>query len=233
MSLDVEAITSGYGDRSIVAEISFSIEPGRIMALFGHNGAGKSTILKALLGLIPVSSGSIRLEGEPIERLPVVERLGRGLRLLPEGRGVFPELTVGENLSVVSAANKATGEGADITAADVLELFPVLAERRQSLAGNMSGGQQQMLALGLAIIGSPRCLLLEEPSVGLQPDLVEHLFAQISKICRERGISAILIEHKIASAMKIVDDVLIINSGRVVFTGSNAKARATDIWQFF
>ncbi|MEJ8570083.1 ABC transporter ATP-binding protein [Microbaculum marinum] len=232
MTLVVDRVTSGYGDRSVVAEISFTIEPGRIMALFGHNGAGKSTILKSLLGLIPVSSGTITLDGHNLERLPVTERVEHGLRLLPEGRGVFPELTVEENLAVVSAANPGRDGGA-ITASQVLELFPALAERRQALAGNMSGGQQQMLALGLAIIGSPRCLLLEEPSVGLQPDLVEHLFAQISRICRELGVSAILIEHKIASAMKIVDDVLIINTGEVVFYGSNEETRRTDIWKFF
>lgn len=232
MSLRVDSIAAGYGDRSIVDEISFALEPGKIMALFGHNGAGKSTVLKALLGLIEVSSGKIELDGQRIDRLTIDARLERGLRLLPEGRGVFPELTVEENLAVVANAN-AAGGAMKITPADVLTLFPVLAERRSVLAGSMSGGQQQMLAVGLAILGSPKCLLLEEPSVGLQPDLVEHLFAQISAICKTRDISAILIEHKIASAMKIVDDVLILNSGRVVFMGSNAEARKTDIWQFF
>jgi branched-chain amino acid transport system ATP-binding protein len=231
MSLNVKAIAAGYGDRSIVDEISFAIEPGKIMALFGHNGAGKSTVLKALLGLIDVSSGAIELDGQRIEKLSIDARLARGLRLLPEGRGVFPELTVDENLKVVANAN--AGATMKITPADVLKLFPVLDERRNVLAGSMSGGQQQMLAVGLAILGSPKCLLLEEPSVGLQPDLVEHLFGQVSVICREHGISAILIEHKIASAMKIVDDVLILNSGRVVFKGSNAETRKTDIWQFF
>jgi branched-chain amino acid transport system ATP-binding protein len=232
MSLRVEAIAAGYGDRSIVDEISFSLEPGKIMALFGHNGAGKSTVLKALLGLIQVSSGKIELDGTRIEKLSIDGRLERGLRLLPEGRGVFPELTVAENIAVVSNANAST-EPMKITGADVLTLFSVLAERRNVLAGSMSGGQQQMLAVGLSILGSPKCLLLEEPSVGLQPDLVEHLFAQISIICKSRDISAILIEHKIASAMKIADDVLILNSGRVVFKGSNAETRKTDIWQFF
>jgi branched-chain amino acid transport system ATP-binding protein len=232
MSLRVNKIEAGYGERSIVDDISFSIESGKIMALFGHNGAGKSTVLKALLGLIQTSSGSIELGGERIEKLSIDGRLDRGLRLLPEGRGVFPELTVAENLAVVSSVNEGR-EPMKITSGDVLELFPVLAERRNTLAGSMSGGQQQMLAVGLAILGSPKCLLLEEPSVGLQPDLVEHLFAQISKICKTHDISAILIEHKIASAMKIVDDVLILNSGRVVFTGSNAETRKTDIWQFF
>src|SRR6478735_922140 len=160
MSLRVNKIEAGYGERSIVDDISFSIESGKIMALFGHNGAGKSTVLKALLGLIQTSSGTIELGGERIEKLSIDGRLDRGLRLLPEGRGVFPELTVAENLAVVSSVNEGR-EPMKITSSDVLELFPVLAERRNVLAGSMSGGQQQMLAVGLAILGSPKCLLLE------------------------------------------------------------------------
>ena len=124
MSLNVKAIAAGYGDRSIVDEISFAIEPGKIMALFGHNGAGKSTVLKALLGLIDVSSGAIELDGQRIEKLSIDARLGRGLRLLPEGRGVFPELTVDENLKVVANAN--AGATMKVTPADVLKLFPVI-----------------------------------------------------------------------------------------------------------
>ena len=232
MTLAVEGVAAGYGERNIIDDINFTIEPGKIMALFGHNGAGKSTILKTLLGLIPVTEGTITLDGIRLEKKGVSDRVTHGLRLLPEGRGVFPELTVGENLNVVSAANPPKA-GAHISIDDVMTLFPMLRERQDNLAGSMSGGQQQQLALGLAVIGQPKCLLLEEPSVGLQPDLVEHLFAQISKTCKELGVCAILIEHKIASAMKIVDDVLIINSGEVVFHDSNAKACEADIWKYF
>ena len=232
MTLAVEGVAAGYGERNIIENINFSVEPGKIMALFGHNGAGKSTILKTLLGLIPVTEGSITLDSNRIEKKGVTDRVSHGLRLLPEGRGVFPELTVGENLNVVAAANPPKG-GAHISTDDVMTLFPMLRERRNALAGAMSGGQQQQLALGLSVIGQPKCLLLEEPSVGLQPDLVEHLFAQISTTCKELGVCAILIEHKIASAMKIVDDVLIINSGEVVFYGSNAEACKTDMWKYF
>ena len=112
-------------------------------------------------------------------------------------------------------------------------MLPVLAERRKRVAGYLSGGQQQMLALGIAMLGSPRCILLEEPSVGLQPDLVEHLFGQIARLCRQVGVAAILIEHKIASAMKIADHVLIINSGAVVFNGLPDDARKSSFWQYF
>jgi branched-chain amino acid transport system ATP-binding protein len=226
---------SGYGDRSIIDEISFSVPPGKIMALFGHNGAGKSTTLRAILGLLPLSQGSIWLDDRQIDKLSVSDRIDAGLRLLPEGRGVFPDLTVAENLSVVAAANKKSGQGGErgTTIEKVYSLFPVLAEKRNLQAGNMSGGQQQMLAFGLSILGTPRCVLLEEPSVGLQPDLVEELFGYFSVICREHNMSAILIEHRITSALKIVDDVLILNNGKVVYHDDVEATRKHDIWQYF
>lgn len=232
MTLRVDNIQAGYGDRSIVGDISFEIAPGQIMALFGHNGAGKSTTLRALLGLIPISGGSIWLDGKRIDTLSVSDRIERGLRLLPEGRGVFPDLTIEENLAVVAAANRNSGP-AGIEVAEIYELFPILVEKRRALAGSMSGGQQQMLAFGLSLLGSPRCVLLEEPSVGLQPDLVEQLFAHFRTICTQRHISAILIEHKITSALKIVDDVLILNNGRPVFHENCEVTRGTDIWKYF
>lgn len=235
MTLTVNNIASGYGDRGIIDDISFSIPSGNIMALFGHNGAGKSTTLRALLGLLRLSQGSISLDDHRIDHLSVSDRIARGLRLLPEGRGVFPDLTVAENLSVVAAANvdKGSNRQDGTTVEKVYSLFPALADRRNLKAGNMSGGQQQMLAFGLAILGSPRCVLLEEPSVGLQPDLVEELFGYFRVICREHNMSAILIEHRITSALKIVDDVLILNNGRVVYHDNVEATRNHDIWQYF
>ena len=235
MTLTVKNMRSGYGDRSIIDEISFSIPPGNIMALFGHNGAGKSTTLRAILGLLPLSQGSIWLDDIRIDTMSVSDRIDAGMRLLPEGRGVFPDLTVDENLNVVAAANRKNGSDrtGGTTIEKVYSLFPVLADKRKLQAGNMSGGQQQMLAFGLSILGSPRCVLLEEPSVGLQPDLVEELFGYFRVICREHNMSAILIEHRITSALKIVDDVLILNNGRVVYHDNVEATRNHDIWQYF
>lgn len=232
MGLRVENVIAGYGDKSIIDSISFEVASGEIMALFGHNGAGKSTTLKAILGLIPISEGAVWLDDQRIDRLSVTQRIEHGLRLLPEGRGVFPDLTVAENLRVVGSAHAAAG-ASDLRPENIYDLFPVLAERRNALAGSMSGGQQQMLAFGLSILGSPRCILLEEPSVGLQPDLVEALFAQISEICRARAIPAILIEHRIASALKIVDHVLILNNGKPVFKADRDTTKNSDIWRYF
>ncbi len=232
MSLQVRNLASGYRTKIVISNVSFVLEPGEIMAFFGHNGAGKSTTLKTILGLLKPVEGEVWLDGERIDALPVPDRLERGLRLLPDKRGVFPDLTVEENLDVVAEINCAD-KNSKFNIPDVFRLLPVLQERRKSLAGQMSGGQQQMLAFGLAILGSPKCILLEEPSVGLQPDLVENLFGHIHSICKEHAISAILVEHKVASAMKIADHVLIMNNGEVVFDGPPAKARESNFWEFF
>ncbi|MGH1354624.1 MAG: ABC transporter ATP-binding protein [Thalassovita sp.] len=230
--LEARNLVSGYGDKSVLEKVSFQLEPGKVLAFFGHNGAGKSTTLKAVLGLLPTYEGEILLDGQRIEHLSIKQRLERGLRLLPEGRGVFPDLTVEDNIAIVAQNICSAGKN-KIDVAQVYDLFPVLAERRKTMAGEMSGGQQQMLAFGLAILGSPKCLLLEEPSVGLQPDLVEELFGKISNICKTLDISAILIEHKIASAMKIADQVMIINSGKLAFQGTTAEAENEDFWDYF
>jgi branched-chain amino acid transport system ATP-binding protein len=232
MTLEARGLVAGYGDKSVLDKVSFTLADGEILAFFGHNGAGKSTTLKAVLGLIPAREGEILLDGERIDKMPVGARLKRGLRLLPEGRGVFPDLNVEDSIEIVARSNN-DPKGNKISAEDVYDLLPVLKERRRTVAGEMSGGQQQMLAFGLALLGSPKCVLLEEPSVGLQPDLVEELFAKMAEICKTLSISAILIEHKIVSAMKIADHVMIINSGKLVFNGSKADAEQINLWDYF
>ncbi|MDF2373609.1 MAG: ATP-binding cassette domain-containing protein [Rhizobiaceae bacterium] len=232
MPLIAKNLIAGYGGKPVLEKVSFTLEDGEILAFFGHNGAGKSTTLKAVLGLIDTIEGEVILNGENIEKMSVDQRLERGMKLLPEGRGVFPDLSVRENIEVVDAVNRKNGRQM-ISAPDVYELLPVLAERRSSIAGELSGGQQQMLALGIALLGSPKCLLLEEPSVGLQPDLVENLFSKISEVCKHLRVPAILIEHKIVSALKIADKVMIINSGRLVFNGSKQEAEKIDLWNYF
>jgi branched-chain amino acid transport system ATP-binding protein len=232
MTLEVRNLTAGYRNKIVISGVSFKLEPGEVMTFFGHNGAGKSTTLKTILGALSPVEGEVWLGGERIDQLPITERIARGLRMLPDRRGVFPDLTVEENLQIVANAN-CVGADVRFNVSDVLDLVPALRDRRTTVAGNMSGGQQQMLAFGLTILGSPRCLLLEEPSVGLQPDLVENLFGHVSDICRRHAISAILVEHRVASAMKIADHVLIMNNGEVVFDGTPAKARESNFWEYF
>ncbi len=229
--LELTGVAAGYGAKTVIEEVSFTLDSGSILAFLGHNGAGKTTTLKTLMGLIPARRGSIAFDGRPIDRMSTAERVGGGLRLLPEGRGIYPDLTVAENVDVVAARN--VRGAAMFTPDSIYRLFPVLEERRSTRAGSMSGGQQQMLAFGLSILGTPRCLLLDEPSIGLAPNLVERLFDQVRDVCRAHGVTAILVEQNVAAAMRIADRVVIMNNGRIVFDGAPEEARASNVWHYF
>jgi ABC-type branched-subunit amino acid transport system ATPase component len=229
--LELSGVAAGYGPKTVIEDVSFSLDPGSILAFLGHNGAGKTTTLKTLMGLLPARTGRIVFDGKPIDRLSTAERVGGGLRLLPEGRGIFPDLSVAENIDVVAARN--VGANAMFKPDSLYRLFPVLDERRATRAGSMSGGQQQMLAFGLSILGTPRCLLLDEPSIGLAPNLVERLFDQVRDVCSAHAVTAILVEQNVAAAMRIADRVIIMNNGRIVFDGSPEKARASNVWHYF
>ena len=231
MLLQISGLAAGYGAKTVISDVSFGLEQGQILALLGHNGAGKTTTLRAVMGLLPLRAGSVAFDGKPIDRLDVSARVALGLRLLPEGRGIFPDLSVTENIDVVAARN-ASGP-AMFGTADVYRLFPMLEERRGVRAGSLSGGQQQMLALALAILGSPRCLLLDEPSIGLAPNLVERLFQQVHDLCKSHAMTAILVEQNVAAAMQIADRVIIMNNGQIVFDGAPEEARASNVWHYF
>ena len=230
--LEVRDAVAGYGSKTVLDGLSFDLRPGEVLTLLGHNGAGKTTALKAIMGILPLRSGSIALDSTGISALSTARRQTLGLRLLPEGRGIFPDLSVGENLDVVAAAN-CTGKDDLCGMADVHALFPVLAERLAARAGSLSGGQQQMLALSLAILGKPRCLMLDEPSIGLAPNLVERIFEQVRSLCRTHAMGVLLVEQNVAAAMRIADRVLIMNSGQIVFSGTPDEARAGDVWHYF
>ncbi|HEY1723020.1 MAG TPA: ABC transporter ATP-binding protein [Magnetospirillaceae bacterium] len=230
--LEVRNLNSGYGSKQVVRDVSFGLEAGQIVALVGHNGAGKTTLLKTLIGVIAARSGNVVFDGWDITRLPTARRVSQGLRLLPEGRGIFPDLTVAENIDVIEACNP--GAAADAFGRkDIFEFFPVLVEKLEVRAGSMSGGQQQLLALGLAMMGSPRCLLLDEPSIGIAPNLVEALFKRVRAICDHRGMAALLVEQNVAAAMKVADRVIILNGGRVVFNGLSSEASGSTFWKHF
>ncbi|MGH7153086.1 MAG: ABC transporter ATP-binding protein [Acetobacteraceae bacterium] len=224
-------MSAGYGAKTVIEAVSFALEPGEILALLGHNGAGKTTTLKTVMGLLPARAGEVRFDGRALGRMAVADRVGLGLRLLPEGRGIFPDLTVAENIEVVAA--RTVGPGAVFGAAEVYRLLPALDERRSTRAGSLSGGQQQMLAFALAILGTPRCLMLDEPSIGLAPNLVERLFVQVREVCRANGVTAILVEQNVAAALTIADRVVIMNNGRIVFDGTPDAARSSNVWHYF
>ncbi|HET7879656.1 MAG TPA: ABC transporter ATP-binding protein [Acetobacteraceae bacterium] len=231
MLLRLSGLAAGYGPKTVIQDVSFTLEPGQILAFLGHNGAGKTTTLKAVMGLLPPRAGEVTFDGRRIERFDVAQRVAMGLRLLPEGRGIFPDLNVAENIDVVAARNVAGTAMFGI--AEVYRLFPVLDERRTTRAGSLSGGQQQMLALALAILGTPRCLLLDEPSIGLAPNLVERLFQQVHDVCKAHAMTAILVEQNVAAAMKIADRVIIMNNGQIVFDGLPQEARESNFWNYF
>ncbi len=229
--LRLNALAAGYGAKTVISDVSFALEPGQILALLGHNGAGKTTTLRVVMGLLPLRAGDVTFDSRRIDRIDVSGRVAMGLRLLPEGRGIFPDLSVAENIDVVAARN--VTQAAMFGIADVYRLFPVLEERRATRAGSLSGGQQQMLALGLAILGSPRCLLLDEPSIGLAPNLVERLFQQVHDVCKSHAMTAILVEQNVAAAMQIADRVIIMNNGQIVFDGLPQDARSSNFWHYF
>jgi ABC-type branched-subunit amino acid transport system ATPase component len=231
MVLRLNGLEAGYGPKTVISGVSFALEPGQILAFLGHNGAGKTTTLKSVMGVLRPSAGEVLFDGERIDRLSVADRVALGLRLLPEGRGIFPDLSVAENIDVVAARN--VGAGAMFDVPDVYKLFPVLEERRTTRAGSMSGGQQQMLALSLAILGTPRCLMLDEPSIGLAPNLVERMFQQVRDVCKSHAMTAVLVEQNVAAAMKIADRVIIMNNGQIVFDGNPDEARASNFWHYF
>jgi branched-chain amino acid transport system ATP-binding protein len=231
MLLSLTGITAGYGTKTVISDVSFALEPGQILALLGHNGAGKTTTLRTVMGLMQPKAGDVVFDGRPINRLGVADRTALGLRLLPEGRGIFPDLSVAENVDVVAARNVVAGAMFDIP--DIYRLFPILDERRATRAGSLSGGQQQMLALSLAILGTPRCLLLDEPSIGLAPNLVERMFQQVREVCKSHAMTAVLVEQNVAAAMNIADRVIIMNNGQIVFDGNPEEARASNFWHYF
>jgi ABC-type branched-subunit amino acid transport system ATPase component len=231
MVLRLAGIAAGYGAKTVISDVSFALEPGQILAFLGHNGAGKTTTLRTVMGLLQPKSGEVVFDDKPINRLGVADRIALGLRLLPEGRGIFPDLSVAENVDVVAARN--VTEGAIFDIPDVYRLFPILDERRTTRAGSLSGGQQQMLALSLAILGTPRCLLLDEPSIGLAPNLVDRMFQQVRDVCKSHAMTAVLVEQNVAAAMAIADRVIIMNNGQIVFDGNPQEARASNFWNYF
>jgi branched-chain amino acid transport system ATP-binding protein len=231
MVLRLTGITAGYGTKTVISGVSLALEPGQILAFLGHNGAGKTTTLRTVMGLLQPREGTVFVNDQPINRMDTAERIALGLRLLPEGRGIFPDLSVAENVDVVAARNVTAGAIFDIP--DIYRLFPILDERRILRAGSLSGGQQQMLALSLAILGTPRCLLLDEPSIGLAPNLVDRMFQQVRDVCKSHSMTAVLVEQNVAAAMNIADRVIIMNIGQIVFDGIPDEARASNFWHYF
>ncbi|HEX4358152.1 MAG TPA: ABC transporter ATP-binding protein [Pseudonocardia sp.] len=215
MLLEVDEIEVHYGKIAALKNISLQVDSGEIVALIGANGAGKTTTLKTISGLRPLTSGRISFDGKDISRMPGHRRVVVGIGQAPEGRGIFPGMTVAENLLMGSYARKRRNGNRDEELAEVYELFPRLAERKSQAGGTMSGGEQQMLAIGRALMAKPKVLLLDEPSMGLAPMLVNQIFSIISEINR-RGTTVLLVEQNAAQALQLADRAYVLETGRVV-----------------
>ena len=220
-ALVLKDIDSLYGDSHVLHGVSFALGEGRVLALLGRNGAGKTTCMSTIIGFVPPRSGSVRLFGEPVERFSPESISRRGIALVPQGRRVFPRLTVRENLVV------AYRKGAAWNLEKVFELFPRLRERAGQDAGSLSGGEQQMLAIGRALMGNPRVLLMDEPSEGLAPLIVAEVGRTIARLKRE-GQSIVLVEQNVQLAFELADDVVILNTGRVAFAGPVDAVRGNE-----
>ena len=223
MLLEVEGLCVNYGHIEAIRDISFGVEQGGIVALIGANGAGKTTTLKTLSGLRNVRAGSVLFEGEDITYMPPYERVKRGISQAPEGRGCFPGMTVRENLDM--GAYTRTDRKTAAFAADldrVYELFPRLKEREKQAAGSMSGGEQQMLAIGRALMARPKLLLLDEPSMGLAPKLIQQIFSIVTEI-NEQGTTVLLVEQNAAQALKRADTAHVLETGEIVRSGTGAE----------
>jgi len=225
-ALSVSGIDTYYGDSHVLHGVSFSLQPGRLLGLLGRNGAGKSTCMSTIMGFLKPRRGSISLYGEPVAGLPPDVIARKGICLVPQGRRMFRTLTVRENL-MVAAQSRKKDNGAGWSIDRVFQVFPRLAERHAQVAGSLSGGEQQMLAIGRALMGNPRVLLMDEPSEGLAPQLVAEVGRTIAQLKAE-GQSIVLVEQNIKLTLNLADDVVIINTGRVVFRGPASGIKLDD-----
>src|SRR5438067_2933398 len=209
-----------YGDSHVLHSVSFSLHPGGVLALLGRNGAGKTTRISTIIGFLTPRHGDITLFGEPIGGLSP-ERIARlGIGLVPQGRRIFPSLTVRENLLVAQQREKTTGKPWNVER--IYNMFPRLCERHAQLAGTLSGGELQMLAIGRALMGNPRVLLLDEPSEGLAPRIVAEVGRTIRRL-KEEGQSIVLVEQNLTLALEVADRAVVLNTGRCAFAGSTQE----------
>lgn len=230
--LELRDVKAGYGTYEVLHGVNLDVPERAIVALLGHNGGGKSTLLKAIFGVISVASGTVRFAGEDATRARPFEKASRGLRLVPQEENTFPELTVEENLQLGGLVQLASKRGSagrtQVEAAlrEVYELFPILEERRLAKARVLSGGERQMLAISIALMTRPRMILLDEPSAGLAPIMVQRLFDAVELINQELGMAILLVEQNVNAALRLAQRTYVMQEGRVVFHGPSADREA-------
>jgi branched-chain amino acid transport system ATP-binding protein len=225
--LQVQNLTAGYGSLTVLNGVSLSLGNGARLGVFGHNGAGKTTLLRCIVGAVRPRDGKVDLDGTDTGVATVAENVRRGIAFVPQGHNVFPNLTIEQNLRIAGLLF----DPSFVT--QVYELFPVLAERCRQRAGSMSGGEQQMLALGMALMTKPKWLLLDEPSTGLAPVIVRNVMRRLADI-NDTGVGLIVVEQNVPATLKMVEQAVILRSGQIAFQGSAEElGRNTDLWKWF
>ena len=229
--LEASDLVAGYGTKQVLHGVSLRVEAGEIVALIGHNGAGKTTLLKTLFGLLPALGGGVRYGGRPITGRRAALNVRDGLSFVPQGHGIFTDLTVGENLEL---GGYSVGAADPERLAAIYDLFPILKERQDQRAGTLSGGQQQMLALGLALVLQPKLLLLDEPSLGLAPVLVQRVLESVQEINRRFGTAVLLVEQNVKQALRIASRVYVMKVGQISLEDqASALLARQDLWRLF
>jgi branched-chain amino acid transport system ATP-binding protein len=225
--LEIAGISAGYSTVPVLRDVSISVGKGQFVSVVGPNGAGKSTLFKTISGIVKPTAGTIRFEGDDLLSMPPSRRAHLGIAHVPEGRHVFPSLSVMENLELgayTDAGQRMWTKNID----HIFRLFPVLAERRRQFAGTLSGGEQQMLAIGRGLASSPKLLMLDEPSMGLAPAVADFIFEQLIEIRRQTKLTILLVEQRVAEALESADHGYVLEAGRVVLQGNNQALRSDD-----
>jgi branched-chain amino acid transport system ATP-binding protein len=226
-------LCAGYGRKQVVFDVDLKLDEGEIVAIVGHNGAGKTTTLATIFGMIPAFGGTIEYLGQDVSHAKPRQNVQRGMSLIPAERFVFPDLTVRENL-LLGAVHEKSSDVRNKRLERVKKLFPILDERSEQKAGTMSGGQQRMVSLGLALMSGPKLLMLDEPSLGLAPAVVIELFNAIRRIATEEGLSVLLLEQNIGQTLRIADRFYVMRSGRMILEETAAQMAARkDYWDLF
>jgi len=231
--LDVSGLRAGYGGRAVVYGVDLTVSPGEIVAVLGHNGAGKTTTLNAIFGFIEPMSGTVSFRGSEVTALPPVEHARRGMTLVPAERFVFQDLSVEDNL-LLAAMQEPSDERRDEHRRRADALFPVLSERRAQRAGTMSGGEQRMLSIGMALMAGPRLMLLDEPSLGLSPLYVETIMDAVRTVANDLRVGVVMLEQNVAQALRVADRVYVMRSGETIAHETAAELRTREhLWDLF
>jgi branched-chain amino acid transport system ATP-binding protein len=226
--LEVDGLTAGYQGRAVIYEVGFTVGHGEVVAILGSNGAGKSTTLKSVVGLVRPQSATVSYDGKPWPTNRPWRAAGSGIAFIPAERFTFAELTVSENLAL--GGYSCTAAEREETLARSLDLFPILGKRLDQKAGTMSGGEQRMLSLAVALMSRPRLLLLDEPSLGLAPVIVDQIMDTVARLVAEEGLSVLMVEQNVGQVLKVAHRVCVMRSGRIILEESADETRAREQW---